>query len=320
LFLREVLTTYPLLALPNFGEQFILDTDACDYAIGAVLSQTVDKAIKPVAYYSKALTKTQRNYSVSEKELLAIVFAVEHFHEYLFGVEFIINTDHQPLTGLFKATNAKSTSRLARWTTRLQNYTFKIRYKKGRKNGNADALSRWPDEDELDSTSEDFMDFLICVITIENEASSQASTSVADFVTLENQRQDPDLEWYLDTNTEDLLQVKPANSIRKELIKSRMQLLKGETALYFVPKSKSTPLLVLPSQLVEPAFRVLHASILSGHLGLKKTLSRFCDRFYRPFLKETITKMLQQCDICLRVKPAFKCFGTAHPNSADDAE
>ena len=81
--LRDILTTRPLLRLPNFELLFILDTDACNYAVGAVLSQEEDKKVLPVGYFSKHLTLPQRNYSTSEKELLAIVLAAEHFGQYL---------------------------------------------------------------------------------------------------------------------------------------------------------------------------------------------------------------------------------------------
>jgi hypothetical protein len=74
-----------ILTLPNFEKPFLLETDACDYGYGAVLAQEIDGNNRPIAFYSKNYTKAQKNYPTSEKELLAIVMAVEYFHQYLYG-------------------------------------------------------------------------------------------------------------------------------------------------------------------------------------------------------------------------------------------
>jgi hypothetical protein len=88
--LREVLTQEKVLALPNFDHEFELCTDACNTGIETVLQQTIDGITRPIAYYSKHLNATMQRYSTSEKELLAIVYAVEHFHYYLYGRRFLI--------------------------------------------------------------------------------------------------------------------------------------------------------------------------------------------------------------------------------------
>ena len=86
-----------MLIYPDFKETFKLETDASDEGIGAVLSQKRDGEWKSVAYWSRRLTKAERNYSTTEKEALAIVGAIEHFRVYLYGEEFLVCTDHQPL-------------------------------------------------------------------------------------------------------------------------------------------------------------------------------------------------------------------------------
>ena len=94
--LRTLLTNQPFLLLPKFDQPFVLETDACDYAVGAILLQDdPDGKPRPVAYFSKSLTKIQRRYSTSENELLAIVLAVKHFNHYLFGTSFKIYSDHR---------------------------------------------------------------------------------------------------------------------------------------------------------------------------------------------------------------------------------
>ncbi|MGL4388093.1 MAG: reverse transcriptase domain-containing protein, partial [Brevinema sp.] len=140
-YLKEKLTTAPLLQYPNFNRQFTLTTDASNYAIGSVLSQTNDNSDLPVAYASRTLNNTEINYSTIEKELLAIVWSVEHFRPYLYGRKFRVITDHKPLKFLLN-TKPPASSRLMRWRLKLEEYDFEIIYKEGKTNLNADSLSR----------------------------------------------------------------------------------------------------------------------------------------------------------------------------------
>ncbi|GFV89399.1 hypothetical protein TNCV_4152181 [Trichonephila clavipes] len=140
--LKDALTSAPILAYPEIGKQFILDTDASHESIGAVLSQEIDGLEHVIAYFSKCLSKPERNYCVTRKELLAIVKAVEHFHPYLYGRRFLLRTDHASLTGLLNFKNSEG--QIARWIQRLQEYDVEIRHRKGSAHGNADALSRRP--------------------------------------------------------------------------------------------------------------------------------------------------------------------------------
>lgn len=157
--LKEKLCSAPLLAQPNFesDKPFILDTDASSLAIGSVLSQEqLDGSIKPVAYGSKSLNKAQQNYSVTRKELLAIVEAVDEFKYFLLGRHFVIRTDHAALKWLMSS--RALSGQLLRWNERLQDYHFTIVHRPGTKHGNADALSRIPhkgEEEIIQMTEED---------------------------------------------------------------------------------------------------------------------------------------------------------------------
>ena len=102
------------MLIPDFTLQFIVYTGECDEGPGAVLCQNdLAKKCRPVAFYSKKLTKTERKYATGEKELMAIVFAMGHFKVYLYGREFIVRTDHRPLQWLKNLANPST--RLARW-------------------------------------------------------------------------------------------------------------------------------------------------------------------------------------------------------------
>ncbi|CAC5393395.1 unnamed protein product [Mytilus coruscus] len=141
--LKKALITSPILTYPCIDKEFILDTDASGTGVGAVLSQINDEGKECViAYFSRTLSRTERQYCVTRRELLAIVLAVKHFHHYLYGVKFTVRTDHGALNWLKNFKNPEG--QLARWLEILGTYTFIIKHRAGLKHGNADGLSRRP--------------------------------------------------------------------------------------------------------------------------------------------------------------------------------
>ena len=157
-----MLSKQPILAYPDFKQRFYLSTDASKVGVGAVLSQMDEQGReRPIYYASRSLNGAERNYSTIERELLAIVYAVEKFRYYLLGKEFTISTDHNPLTSLNNLT--LSSSRLTRWRLKLAEYDFKIKYKKGQLNNNADALSRIELEEDCNS-SEELIEHLLAIV------------------------------------------------------------------------------------------------------------------------------------------------------------
>lgn len=137
---KSILTSSDILQYPDFSKEFIVTTDASDYAIGAVLSQGKIGEDRPIAYASRTLTSAEQNYSAIEKELLAIVWGCKYFRPYIYGRQFTLYTDHKPLTYCFglKTTN----DRLIRWRLALSEFTYTIKYREGRQNVVADGLSR----------------------------------------------------------------------------------------------------------------------------------------------------------------------------------
>ncbi|KAL1138567.1 hypothetical protein AAG570_008630 [Ranatra chinensis] len=128
----------PVLRFPDFSLPFVITTDASQVAVGAVLSQVDSGGDGPVAYASKKLTPAESKYSAIERELLGVVWAVEHFRPYFWGRQFRIKTDHKPLVWVEGQTSA----RITRWKERLAPYAFQITHTKGRNNVVADCLSR----------------------------------------------------------------------------------------------------------------------------------------------------------------------------------
>lgn len=137
---KALLTNDPILQYPDFSKEFLLTTDASNVAVGAILSQGAIGSDKPIAYASRTLNSSEMNYSTIEKELLAIVWATKYFRPYLFGRKFKIITDHKPLQWVMSL--KEPNSRLTRWRLKLSEYDFTVEYKQGKRNCNADALSR----------------------------------------------------------------------------------------------------------------------------------------------------------------------------------
>ena len=129
--------------MPDWSQPFIIDMDASDVGIGAVLSQVDQEGIEHViAYGSHVLSKAERNYCVTRKELLAVVTFLQHFRQYLLSQPFTIRTDHGALIWLQEFRNPEG--QLVRWLEKLQEYQFTIVHRPGKKHANADALSRLP--------------------------------------------------------------------------------------------------------------------------------------------------------------------------------
>ena len=138
--LKRLLVAEPILRLPDMTKPFLLRTDASDAGIGAVLLQQHEGKLFPVAYASKKLLPRERNYSIMEKECLAVVWAVKRFNVYLYGAPFVLQTDHQPLAYLNRA--KFTNGRITRWALFLQPYSITIEAIKGSQNVGADYMSR----------------------------------------------------------------------------------------------------------------------------------------------------------------------------------
>jgi len=138
--LKKALVEATSLAFPLPQEPCILDTDASDVALGAVLSQKIDGVERPIAFFSGVMNSTQRNYCTTRRELLAVIFALQHFRHYLLGNKVILRTDHHSLKWL--QTFKRPEGILARWVETLAEFDFTIEHRPGRLHSNVDGVSR----------------------------------------------------------------------------------------------------------------------------------------------------------------------------------
>ena len=159
--LKKALISSDVMGYPmdNAG-QFVLDVDASDVGIGGILHQIQDGRERVIAYASRALNKAERNYCITEKELLAVRYFIEYFRQYLLGRKFVVRSDHQALVWLFKLKEPRG--KIARWIEILSHYNFSIEYRPGRKQAHCDALSRCEDPQKCDCPNQDTEEPLRC--------------------------------------------------------------------------------------------------------------------------------------------------------------
>ena len=140
--LKSSLVNAPVLSLPRDEGEYLLDTDASDHGIGAVLSQIQDGEERVLSYASRLYSPAENNYCVTRKELLAVVYFLKQFKQYLLGRQFKVRTDHAALQWLRRT--PEPIGQQGRWLEILEGFTFTVEHRAGRLHANADAMSRRP--------------------------------------------------------------------------------------------------------------------------------------------------------------------------------
>ena len=299
--LKKKLTLAPILALPDWSKPFIIDTDASDTGIGAVLSQLQDDGRECViAYASRLLTKQERNYCVTRKELLAVVTFLQHSRQYLIGAMFTIRTDHSALTWLqnFKQPEGQ----LARWLEKLQEFQFTIVHHPGRTHGNADALSRQP----VRHCGKECLDVHNCTIN----AVSMAALGYTTAELSQAQTEDYNISRLLQAkqqNQRPLMNESNGESLEyRHLLQQWDQLIVQEGILwrlYAQPREDlSWKQLVVPQKFRSDILKSLHEGVTGGHLGQEKTLSKLKERFYWPGHYNDVRDWCQTYVACVKRK------------------
>ena len=308
--LKNALLSSPILAFPDFDEEFKLYTDASSQAIGASICQVKQGVEKPIAYYGRALTKAERNYTITELEGLAVVNAVDFFDLYLRHSHFIIFTDHAPLTSLFKNKNPKN-SRLLRWILFMSGYDYEIKYRTGKQNQVADALSRrsYPPPSQLP-------ELLVGTEILHCGVVDQVSDDTPQLIEKENSISDlqkldkfcgPMIDYLLHSRLP-----KCDNEARKLILGSELYTV-IDNVLYHFRKpcklAKVTPLMqvVAPSSIRAEVFHNYHSNSLGGHLGEDRTYDNISVKYFWPGMQADIHKMVKSCLNCAaRKRPKIR--------------
>lgn len=263
--IKQALVSAPILSSPDFSKKFCIQCDASDVGLGGVLTQVQGVEEKVIAFASRTLSKAERNYSVTERECLAVVFGIDKFRPYIEGVKFTVMTDHYSLLWLNRMKDP--TGKLARWSVKLQQFDFDLRHRKGKFNVVPDALSRSPLDSEVNVVEDNIA--LAIDLPIDDKYYSEMR---------ENILKDPDSypQWLV------------RDGYVFKYVPSRISLKSNISDWkYLVPKNQRKQIL-----------KFCHDEPIAAHLGYAKTLARVTISYYWPSMRRDIHRYVKSCAVC----------------------
>jgi len=292
--LKDKLSNAPTVKYYDINLPTELVVDASPIGLGAILTQrTPEGHVNTVAYASRKLTPTEQKYSQTEREALGAVWGSEHFHLYLYGVEYLIVTDHKPLVGIFSKVNSTPTARLDRMCLRLLPYKWKVEYRPGKTNP-ADYLSRHPisrtespNHQERSWVEEQVRSVIVCAIK------PYAESGFA--ITLDEIRDatqnDPELQevikyiqnqrWF-----ESSANLQSYKNVRNELSLADGLVMRGDR-------------IVIPQKLQDRVIKTAHRS----HQGIVKTKQFLRETVWFTNLDRLVEKAVSHCLYCQVATP-----------------
>ena len=313
--LRKALISPPILAMPNDLGELILDTDACDHSVGSVLSQVQGGAERVIAYASRMLDKRERNYCITRKELLAIVYSLKNFRQYLQGRSFKIRTDHAPLTWLRRT--PEPIGQQARWLEIMQSYEFQVEHRPGVRHGNADAISRRPcsvkacachqagqcAEETADLNSSHTV-MATCVTDADKRiieqwsweglcAAQQTDPDICVILHLMSQSSEKPAREAMTMYSHDvkvLWSMWPRLRVREGVLQRKFESVDGLSTHWQV---------ILPQSLRKEFLSVIHGGMTGGHLARRRTAAAIQLRAYWPTWSSDLDLFLKQCPACV---------------------
>lgn len=290
--LIEAFCSAPILRHYDPEADTIVEVDASDSVVGGVLSQKHEEKFHPVAYYSRKMTPAECNYSIGDKELLAIVTAFKEWHQFLEGLPnpVTVYTDHANLKNF--TTTMQLNRRQARWAQKLAEYQFIIEYREGSKNGKADALTRRSGD-------------------LPKEGDGRGSKTNQALLRPENFR--------LMTIQAHSLPIEPriksslaSDPLGQEIIQALSRKEKRHPKVALSECAYQEGLLYVDGLLYVPCDPELQCDIIrsrhdhpaAGHPGRASTFEKVVRDFWWPGMRKTITRYVNNCDTCSRIKPA----------------
>jgi transposase InsO family protein len=282
--LRKAMTSAPVIAIPKDEGKFKIECDASDYAIGGVLlQQQTDGKWKTLDFMSKGMKGAEWNYQTYDKELLAIITALEKWRKHLIAARepFEIWSDHLNLT--YYRQPQKLSRRQARWVSDLQDYNFTLHHLPGRSNGKADLLSRRPGHETGENDNDEVVALDPSVFRRHLDATEEADQNIMRRI------------------KEAMGKVEP--SVRKEVEEGVQYWLETEDG-YLLWKNK----VYVPKDdmLREDLLRIHHDSPVSGHPGTRRMHELMTRSYWWPYIDKDIARYVQGCETCQRTKPERK--------------
>ena len=330
--LKELLTSAPVLAAPMDTGTFILDCDASNEALGIVLQQEQEGKERVIAYASRSLDNAERSYCTTRKELLAIIFGLKKYRQFLLARSVVIRTDHAALTQLLRT--PEPLAQQARWIDLLAEFNFDIRHRPGRVHGNSDALSRRPCEREIqgdcrqchsssakrgrisrvrtrreaaqvlpdiEQHQESVVTAVEPVVTGSSVQPSQLRQSQLDDVIvgfilrcLEQDASQPD--WSLVAERSDEVRTYRAQwaslVIQEGVLYRRFYAADGKTKFLQ---------LIVPLAMREQFVNTAHGGITGGHFGIRRTTNQVLRRGYWCGWRRYVEQFCRRCGVCSQV-------------------
>ena len=299
--LKERLTNAPIMNTPNFEQPFILEIDACEYGLGAILTQEYDEKKYVIAYASRTLSTAERKYGATEREALAIVWATKHFRPYLEGNKIYVRSDCKALEWMRTAKDV--TGRLARWAMKLSAYQIEeIKYRPGKSNANADSLSRNPLPNDVINQHE--------LSTMETAVNLWKNTNILNDIK-KAQEADPKLKPIIE-----MLKTQPPADFNGKrnphiLMNGILYKVKNANQHYNQRVVGTKHRLVIPRTMQNTVLEWAHNHPTAGHGGQQKTLFRLATRVYWKSMRKDIFKYIAACQECQQFK--YNNAPTANP-------
>ena len=273
---KQKLISAPVLAHYNPEANLLLRVDASGIGVGGVLLQEQDNNYHPIGYVSRGLTKAEKNYSISERECLAVIYSIQQFRSFLWGKNFTIESDHSALCWLRSIKDPAG--RLARWSVKLQDYDYNIVHKKGSTLNDADALSRYPCQEGLKAEEEEAIE--IPTYLISEVKMHELQDKDPNIVEIRKAIEDPNFG-------NSLLQRRAKNfKIVNNILYKKSAVTHEEDKI------------VVPEELKFEILYSSHSEPLAGHLGFAKTFDKIKSRYFWFGMQKDVEKYVRRCPDC----------------------
>ncbi|KAL4320295.1 hypothetical protein GQ457_18G010430 [Hibiscus cannabinus] len=303
--LKQKLVTAPIVEPPDWKLPFELMCDASDYAVGAVLGQRKGKIFHPIYYASKTLNDAQVNYTTTEKEMLAVIFAFDKLRSYLIGTKVIVHIDHSAIKYLLSKKDAKP--RLIRWIMLLQEFDIEIIDRKGTENQVADHLSRLENKDIADTAEEIQEVFpdeqLLSAASQPAGIDDNSITSITELIASVEESAEKSTPWYADFVNYIVRGILPhqLNYQGRKRFKHNVKGYFWDEPYMFKQCADQIIRRCIPEEEQQIILEQCHSAPYGGHFGGNRTAAKVLQSgLYWPTLHRDAQLFCQQCDRCQR--------------------